>query len=130
MRIRKGCLHSTILSEVGGGVIPANSALVFELTLEGLEKPGLKIETLEGGDCSKDQRVRRKDNVTLHYTARLAADGIHPGFYSEVHTRGKHTLKHTLGWEYDILQTHSHGNSNYSSIVPWQGFFPVATRKE
>ena len=55
---------------------------IFDLTLVDVEKPGLDIETISGGECSEEDRVRRKDNVTLHYTARLAADGIHPGLYS------------------------------------------------
>lgn len=90
-------LTPTCSTEIGGGLIPANSALVFEVTLEGVEKPSLTIETLESGDCGRndDKRVRRKDNVTLHYTATLAADGIHTGLYSEVHTHVPHTNTYT-----------------------------------
>lgn len=59
---------------VGDGAIPGNAVLVFDIVLEDAEKPGLTIETLEGGDCAEEDRVRRKDNVTIHYTARLAKD--------------------------------------------------------
>ena len=40
--------------EVGGGLIPANSDLIFELTLEKLEKDEIRIVTLEAKRCSSD----------------------------------------------------------------------------
>ena len=57
--------------EVGGGLIPANSDLIFELTLEKLEKDEIRIVTLEAKRCSSNAKSRSKDTVTFDYEARL-----------------------------------------------------------
>ena len=44
--------------------------LIFDITLEKLDKD-LTIETVRDGDCSRDQIVRGKDRVHLHYIATL-----------------------------------------------------------
>lgn len=54
----------------GNGVIPPNAVLIFDVTLERLDKD-LNIETVRDGDCSGDQIVRSKDRVHLHYVATL-----------------------------------------------------------
>jgi FKBP-type peptidyl-prolyl cis-trans isomerase len=56
--------------DTGNGLIPPNSKLIFTLTLVKLEK-NLKIETLKKGDCSRDQVVRQRDKVHLHYIAKF-----------------------------------------------------------
>ena len=72
--------------EVGGGLIPANSDLIFELTLEKLEKDEIRIVTLEAKRCSSNAKSRSKDTVTLDYEARLP-DGnfmfLNPGLFSK-----------------------------------------------
>ena len=70
--------------EVGGGLIPANSDLIFELTLEKLEKDEIRIVTLEAKRCSSNAKSRSKDTVTFDYEARLP-DGnfkfLNPGLF-------------------------------------------------
>ena len=72
--------------EVGGGLIPANSDLIFELTLEKLEKDEIRIVTLEAKRCSSNAKSRSKDTVTFDYEARLP-DGnfkfLYPGLFSK-----------------------------------------------
>ena len=72
--------------EVGGGLIPANSDLIFELTLEKLEKDEIRIVTLEAKRCSSNAKSRSKDTVTFDYEARLP-DGnfkfLNPGLFSK-----------------------------------------------
>ena len=72
--------------EVGGGLIPANSDLIFELTLEKLEKDEIRIVTLEAKRCSSNAKSRSKDTVTFDYEARLP-DGnlrfVNPGLFSK-----------------------------------------------
>ena len=51
-------------------MIPANSNLIFELTLEKLETKYRAI-TLEAKRCSNDAKSRNKDKVTFDYEARL-----------------------------------------------------------
>ena len=58
------------ISEVGNGLIPANSNLIFELSLVKLEKSYHAI-TLEAKSCSADAKSRNKDKVTFDYEARL-----------------------------------------------------------
>jgi len=58
--------------DVGDGLIPANSNLIFELTLVKLEKSfDDLIETLEVKQCSSDAKSRDKDKVTFDYEGSL-----------------------------------------------------------
>ena len=65
-------------------MIPANSDLIFELTLEKLEKDEIRIVTLEAKRCSSNAKSRSKDTVTFDYEARLP-DGnfkfLNPGLF-------------------------------------------------
>ena len=57
---------------MGDGLIPANSNLIFELTLVKLEKSfDNLIETLEEKQCSNDAKSRDKDKVTFDYEGSL-----------------------------------------------------------
>lgn len=56
--------------EVGDGLIPANSNLIFELSLVKLET-NYRAITLDAKRCSKDGKSRNKDKVTFDYEARL-----------------------------------------------------------
>lgn len=57
--------------EVEGGLIPANSDLIFELTLEKVNK-GFRYITLEQPrKCSNSAKSRSKDSVTFDYELRL-----------------------------------------------------------
>ena len=58
------------LTEVGGGLIPKNSDLIFELTLEKIKK-GFRFITLEEKTCGKNDKTRSKDKVTFDYEQRL-----------------------------------------------------------
>jgi len=57
--------------EVGGGLIPANSDLIFELTLEKLEKKFRSITLDQPRKCSKNAASRNRDKVTFDYEAFL-----------------------------------------------------------
>jgi len=57
--------------EVGGGLIPANSDLIFELTLEKLEKSFRTITLEQPRKCSKNAASRNRDKVTFDYEASL-----------------------------------------------------------
>lgn len=56
--------------EVGGGLIPANSDLIFELTLEKIKK-GYRFITLVDQTCSTNAKSRSKDKVRFDYELRL-----------------------------------------------------------
>lgn len=55
----------------GGGVIPPNAELDFEVTVDGVKKE-LKIEVLKQVDCESDKKTREKDKISVHYNATLA----------------------------------------------------------
>ena len=71
-------------AEVGGGLIPKTSDLIFELTLEKIKK-GFRFITLEEKTCGKNDKTRSKDKVTFDYEQRLP-DGkyfIHNPIYQD-----------------------------------------------
>ena len=51
-------------------MIPANSDLIFELTLEKIKK-GFRYITLEEKSCGKNDKTRSKDKVTFDYEQKL-----------------------------------------------------------
>lgn len=66
----------------GNGAIPPNSDLVFELTLVDLNKE-IRIETTKEGDCSNDQKTRRRDKVTINYLGQIALPDNTLSIYDE-----------------------------------------------
>ena len=54
-----------------GEVIPPNSDLVFEVTLVSLKSKRVKIDVLNGGPCSSDQKTRDNDVVKFNYIGYL-----------------------------------------------------------
>ena len=50
-----------------GEVIPPNSDLIFEVTLESLKSKKVKIEVLDAKNCTKDARTRNNDILVFDY---------------------------------------------------------------
>jgi len=81
--------------EVGGGLIPANSDLIFELTLETIKK-GFRYITLEEKNCGKNDKTRSKDKVTFDYEQRLP-DGTSIGGTGDFEFNGNEIAKAEIG---------------------------------
>jgi len=81
--------------EVGGGLIPKNSDLIFELTLEKIKK-GFRFITLEEKTCGKNDKTRSKDKVTFDYEQRLP-DGTPAGGTGDFELNGNEVAKAEIG---------------------------------
>lgn len=80
-------------AEGAGEVIPPNSDLIFEVTLESLKSKKVKIEVLDAKNCTKDARTRNNDILVFDYIGYFE-DGKK---FDSTKDEGREPLEATVG---------------------------------